>query len=116
MIITPSQEGEILRMASEMKIRQLEEQLLERELAKLKLGRLTAFVHSVNESEGNLSSFAMTSGMYQPKVDFCGTGSAVSSHLPDQSIDRDSVKEETKKKHPGGSTAFIPSDFLLQKV
>ena len=38
--------------------------------------------------------YPMASGMYQPKADFCGAGSAVSS----QSIDRDLVKEEAERK------------------
>ena len=101
-------------MASERKIQQLEEQLQERELqlARHKLGRLTATVHSVDESKGDLSNLAMTSGMYQPKADFCDTGSVVSSLLPEQSIDRDLVKEETARKFP---TAFIPSDSFVTK-
>ena len=101
-------------MASERKVQQLEEQLQERELqlARHKLGRLTETIHSVDESKGDLSNLAMASGIYQPKADVCGTGRAVSSHLPEQGIDRNLVKEEAERKLP---TAFIPSDSFVTK-
>ena len=81
-------------------------------MARHKLGRLTETIHSVDESKGDLSNLAMASGIYQPKADFCGTGSAVSSHLPEQSVDKDLVKEEAERKLP---TASIPSDSFVTK-
>ena len=97
-------------IASEI-ILQLEEKLQEREfqLARHKLGRLTATVHSVDESKGELSNLVMTSGLCQPKVDFCVTGS---SRLPEQSIGRDLciIKEETARK-----LATIPFDCFVTK-
>ena len=52
----------------------------------------------------------MTSDVYQPRVDFCDTGRVINSHLPEQSIDRGLVKEETERKLP-----TIPSDCFVTK-